>query len=45
MILVNNSFLELNYKYQLVVILKSNKYYNKLLYYLSSYINIKNFLF
>ena len=36
---VTNNFLELKYKYQLVVKINVNKYYRKLAYYLSFYIN------
>ena len=40
MFLVDNSFLELKNKYQLLVKLKDNKYYKKLLYYLFFHISL-----
>ena len=38
--LVDNSSLELKYRYLLIVKLKANKYYKKLLYYLYFYIGL-----
>ena len=44
MFLVDNNFLKLKLKCQLVVILKANKYYKKLLHYLPFYISLQLFL-
>ena len=39
MFLVDNNYLKSKYRYQLVVKLNANRYYNKLLYYLSFYLS------